>query len=120
MTDLSRWGVRIHLDHKASDSDKPNPVSWAVYHTQCMEGGDGFYWFTFTSIHSDQWARVTGELARYNKWKEGEPEDKDEFPVVLRVHAEPDTVEDGFVSIAYWLNDLIAWSVAIHGGDNDD
>lgn len=90
---------------------KPDGIVTAcVYSTQWLSTGHSF---TYTDIASDQWARVSGELTRYDGWQEGDPEDKDEFPVVLTVSAECDRVEDGFVRIAVWLEDLVAWADAL-------
>lgn len=114
--------VRIPLTHQVGHLEErfqKRPVSWAVYNTQWLGGEGGpLYKFTFTRIDSDQWSRVTGELSRYDEWQEGEDEDKDEFPVVLRVSVEPDVVEDGFVSIACWLDELMAWAKALRNGSS--
>lgn len=116
--------VRISLSHKVSDLDEQfqaSPVSWAVYQTQWLGGQGGpLYQFNFTRIDSDQWARVTGELSEYDEWVEGEDEDKDEWPVILRVNTEPDRVEDGFVSIAYWVMELVEWSKALRNNDKGE
>ena len=97
--------------------DQTNIVSACVYNTQWLSAG---YSFNYTNIASDMWARVSGEISHYDGWQEGDPEDKDEFPVVLTVSAECDRVEDGFVRIAVWLEDLVAWADALSPDGNID
>lgn len=109
--------VRIPLKHKVADLDEQfqqRPVSWAVYNTQWLGGEDGpLYIFEFTRIQSDMWSRVSGELYLYDTWVEGDPEDKDEEIHILTVSTECDNIEDGFVTIAMWLEDLMEWEKAL-------
>lgn len=104
-------GWRAQFIERHPHIKQDNIVSACVYNTQWLSGG---YLFNYTGIASDMWARVSGELSRYDEWEDGDPEDKDEWPVVLTVSAECDRVEDGFVRIAIWLEDLSAWREALH------
>lgn len=107
--------VRIPVSHQAKHTGKENPVSWAVYHTQWVGGSEmglPLYAFNFTRIDSDQWFRVTGELREYID-DEDDPDYENDFRTILVVSTEPDIVEDGFVTIAYWIDELMEWAKAI-------